>query len=67
MLGIYLLAVFAPRVKQPAALAGFVLGVTVLSAVAMGTGLYWPYYAAVGAVMTWAAGWAVQRLLMGPK
>ena len=64
VLGIYLLAVFAPRVKQAAALAGFVLGVLALSSVAMGTPLYWPYYAAAGAVMTFAAGWAVQ-LLMG--
>jgi SSS family solute:Na+ symporter len=67
VLGIYLLAVFAPRVKQPAALAGFVLGVTGLSAVAIGTDLYWPYYAAVGAIMTWVAGWAVQRLLTTRK
>jgi len=63
VLGIYLLAVFAPRVKQPAALAGFVLGVACLSAVAMGTPLYWPYYAAVGASMTFIAGWVVQQII----
>jgi SSS family transporter len=66
VLGIYLLAVFASGVKQPAALAGFVLGVSGLSAVAMGTPLYWPYYAAVGAVLTFVAGWMVQ-LFMGRK
>ena len=67
VLGIYLLAVFAPRVRQPAALMGFVLGVAGLSAVALGTDLYWPYYAGVGAVLTFAAGWVVQRLLIGSK
>ena len=66
VLGIYLLAVFAPRVKQPAALAGFVLGVSGLSVVAMGTPLYWPYYAAVGALLTFVAGWAAQ-LFIGRK
>ncbi len=63
VLGIYLLAVFAPKVRQPAALSGFVLGVAGLSAVAMGSGLYWPWYAAVGCLLTWGAGWLVQQLL----
>lgn len=61
VLGIYLLAVFAPRVKQAAALSGFVIGVAILSAVALGTALYWPYYAAVGALATFAAGWLAQQ------
>ena len=61
VLGIYLLAVFSPRVKQPAALTGFVLGVAVLSAIALGTALYWPWYAAAGALLTWSAGWLVQQ------
>lgn len=63
VLGIYLLARFADRVGQPAALAGFVVGVGVLSAVAMGTGLYWPYYAAVGASVTFIAGRALQGVM----
>jgi len=61
VLGIYLLAVFSPRVQQPAALTGFVLGVAVLSAIALGTALYWPWYAAAGALLTWSAGWLVQQ------
>lgn len=62
VLGIYLLAVLTPHVRQPAALTGFVLGVGCLSVIAMGTNLYWPYYAAVGSLMTFAAGWLVQQL-----
>ncbi len=53
VLGLFLLAVASPRVKQPAALMGFVVGVTGLSMLAMGTDLYWPWYAAVGSLLTW--------------
>jgi len=60
VLGLFLLAVASPSVKQPAALMGFVVGVTGLSLVAMGTDLYWPWYAAVGALLTWFAGWLIQ-------
>lgn len=62
VLGLFLLAVSSQRVKQPAALMGFVVGVTGLSLVAVGTDLYWPYYAAVGASLTWLAGWLIQLL-----
>lgn len=62
VLGLFLLAVVAPRVQQPAALLGFVAGVAGLSAVAIGTDLYWPWYAAVGSLMTWLAGWLIQLL-----
>jgi len=61
VLGLFLLAVSAKQVKQPAALMGFVVGVSGLSAVAVGTDLYWPYYAAVGALLTWLAGWLIQK------
>jgi len=62
VLGLFLLAVAAPSVKQPAALMGFVVGVTGLSIVAMGTDIYWPWYAAVGSLLTWLAGWLIQLL-----
>jgi len=62
VLGLFLLAVAGPRVKQPAALMGFVVGVAGLSAVAIGTDLYWPWYAAVGSLLTWLAGWLIQAL-----
>jgi hypothetical protein len=60
VLGLFLLAVAGPRVKQPAALMGFAVGVAGLSVIAVGTDLYWPWYAAVGAILTWMAGWFIQ-------
>ena len=62
VLGLFLLAVAGRRVKQPAALMGFVVGVTGLSMAAAGTDLYWPWYAAVGALLTWVSGWLIQLL-----
>ena len=67
VLGLFLLAVASPRVKQPAALMGFVVGVTGLSMAAWGTDLYWPWYAAVGALLTWSAGWLIQLLIPASK
>lgn len=29
---------------------------------AIGTDLYWPWYAAVGSLITWLAGWFIQLL-----
>ena len=63
VLGLYLLAVFARSVGQKAALAGFVVGVTILSAVAVGTDLYWPWYSALGSLATFFAGWLIQIVL----
>lgn len=60
VLGLFLLAVAAPRVQQKAALMGFVVGVAGLSAIAIGTNLYWAWYALVGAVLTFIAGWLLQ-------
>lgn len=62
VLGLFLLAVAAPRVQEPAALMGFVVGVAGLSVIAVGTDLYWPWYAAVGSLLTWLAGWLIQLL-----
>jgi SSS family transporter len=62
VLGIYLLARFAPRVSQPAALSGFVLGVAFLSWLALGTELYWPFYAAAGALLTFGLALLAQRV-----
>jgi Na+/proline symporter len=62
VLGLFFLAVASPRVKQPAALMGFVVGVTGLSMLALGTDLYWPWYAAVGSLLTWLSGVLIQLL-----
>ncbi|MCH8840286.1 MAG: hypothetical protein IH831_06340 [Planctomycetes bacterium] len=57
ILGLYLLAVLARRVEQRAALVGFGAGLTLISIVALATDLYWPWYAAVGALATFLFGW----------
>lgn len=67
VLGLYLLAVFARSVGQKAALAGFVVGVAILSAVAVGTDLYWPWYSALGSLATFFAAWLIQLFLSGDR
>ena len=62
VLGLYLLAVFARGVEQPAAILGFIGGVASLSAIAYGTDLYWPWYAAVGSLLTFFLGWIIQQI-----
>lgn len=63
LLGLYFLAVFAQRVQQRAALAGFCVGVVALAGIAFNTSLYWPWYAGVGAGITFFAGLAIAYLL----
>ncbi len=56
VLGLYLLGVFAPAVRQRAALTGFVVGVGLLSAIAYLTPVYWAWYALLGSLTTFTAG-----------
>lgn len=56
ILGLYFLAVAAPRVRQRAALTGFVVGIALLSYIALTTNLYWPWYAGCGAGATFGFG-----------
>jgi len=62
VLGLYLLGVFAPRVGQRSALAGFVIGVAILSSAALGTSVHWAWYALIGSLGTFMAGWLVQEM-----
>lgn len=62
VLGLYLLGVFAPRVGQRSALAGFLAGVAILSSAALGTSVHWAWYALIGSLGTLAAGWLVQEM-----
>lgn len=66
MLGLYALAVFASQVRQRAALAGFCVGVVILSYIAWYTPLSWPWYAGVGAAITYAAGILLSFILAEP-
>ncbi len=56
VLGLYFLGVFAPRVRQRAALTGFVVGVGVLSVIAYATPVHWAWYALFGSIVTMTAG-----------
>ena len=63
VLGLYFLGVFAPRVRQRAALLGFVAGVAVLSSVAYTTAVHWAWYALLGSITTFVAGSLVGRMV----
>jgi SSS family transporter len=60
VLGLYFLGVFSPRVKQRAALTGFVIGVAILSTIAWSTPVHWAWYACIGSIVTVLAGNAVR-------
>jgi SSS family transporter len=56
-LGVFFLGIFTTRVGQRAALAGLLGGLALISAVAFGTRLAWPWYTMVGSLGTFAIGW----------
>lgn len=57
VLGLYFLGVFARRVRERAALFGFVVGVVVLSIIAYSTAVHWAWYALLGSTVTLTAGY----------
>lgn len=57
VLGVFFLGLFTRRVGQRAALCGLLLGLAVMTAVAFGTPLAWPWYSLVGSLATFAWGW----------
>ena len=63
VLGLYFFGVFAPRVQQRAALAGFAVGVAVLSTVAYTMPVHWAWYALLGSITTFVAGSLAGRIL----
>jgi solute:Na+ symporter, SSS family len=62
VLGVFFLGIFAKRVGQRAALAGFVSGMAAMIAIYFGTSLAWPWYALFGSLLTFAAGLAASYL-----
>jgi len=56
ILGVFFLGIFTRRVGQRAALAGLLLGLATITAVAFGTRLAWPWYTLVGSLSTLAFG-----------
>jgi Na+/proline symporter len=61
-LGVFLLGLFAPRTSQRAALAGFGLGLLLMSVVAFATPLAWPWYTLVGSAATFGLGLLAGRV-----
>lgn len=62
VLGVFLLGRSA-RVGQNAALAGLLLGLVTVTAVAFGTSVAWPWFALVGAGTTWLGGKIAAKML----
>jgi len=56
VLGIYFLGVFVSQAQQREAIAAFVVGVAVLSAIAYSTPVHWAWYALIGSLSTLIAG-----------
>ena len=56
ILGVFFLGILTRRVGQKAALAGMMLGLTGMTAVAFATSLAWPWYAMAGSLGTLALG-----------
>jgi SSS family transporter len=57
VLGVFFLGILTPGVGQRAALAGLVVGLAAMSAIYFATPLAWPWYALVGSLSTFGAGW----------
>jgi SSS family solute:Na+ symporter len=62
LLGAFFLAIFAPRAREADALAGMAGGFAIMSTLAFGTSLAWPWFALVGSTLTLAAGLASSSL-----
>jgi Na+/proline symporter len=62
LLGAFFLALFAPGAREPDALAGIGGGLMMMSGLAFGTTLAWPWYALVGSTLTFLCGVAAAAL-----
>ncbi|MGH9379544.1 MAG: sodium:solute symporter [Thermoanaerobaculia bacterium] len=62
VLGVFFLGLYAPRVGQRAALAGLLVGLASMTAIFFLTPLAWPWYALVGSLSTFAAGFVASYL-----
>jgi SSS family solute:Na+ symporter len=67
VLGVFFLALFAPRASERAALVGLVVGLAGMTAVYGLTSVAWPWYPVIGSLLTFAVGWLASRLLGGAR
>lgn len=63
VLGLFLLGMLTTRVEQPEALIGGASGLVIVLGLFFATPLAWPWFAVVGSVGTFAAGWAASFVL----
>ncbi len=63
ILGVFLLGTFAPRVRQPAAFAGIVVGTAVMLAVKLLQLTSWQWYVLIGSAATCGAGVLASRVM----
>jgi len=61
ILGVFFLGIATRRVDRRGALAGLAGGIAVVTVVALGTDVAWPWFAVVGAGSTVAIGWVAPR------
>jgi SSS family transporter len=66
LLGVFLLGVLTTRVRQPAALAGVLAGISAVSYAKFGTSLAWPWFALVGSSTVFAVGLATSFAFVKP-
>ncbi len=62
VLGVFFLGLFAQRVGQRAALAGFTAGLLLMTIVFFATPLAWPWYALAGSALTFTLGTLASRI-----
>lgn len=62
ILGVFFLGVLTTRATRRGALVGMLVGLAVISAVAFGTKVAWPWYSIIGSTTTFAAGLGVSVL-----
>jgi SSS family transporter len=66
ILGIFFLGILSKRATRRGALAGLVVGSALITGVAFGTKLAWPWYSIVGSMATFLSGLAASRFLPDP-
>ncbi len=62
ILGVFFLGVWAPRVRETAALVGMGSGFLTMLSVKLFTAIAWPWFILIGSAVTWITGWASQSL-----
>ncbi|MFG0262258.1 MAG: sodium:solute symporter [Novipirellula sp. JB048] len=63
LLGVFALGMFTRSAHQRGAVVGMVTGIAVLTGIQFGTSIAWPWFAIIGSLITFAAGYLASRLI----